>query len=164
MALGDYFVEHFELAGQKLAATPLVVEPVSDVAVLGALDAQEFFEEVRAYEDALASIKPISLSMAQRHVARSFSIHIFTHHQRWISGQATLFDENANSLYVRTEGPIEQGTSGGPAISSDGKLVGIVSTGSDLGAQSDVDPWFDGQVPRLNYALPVWVLNRIRGG
>ena len=45
MVLGDYFIEEIKTTQGKLKVAPLAVEPVSDVAVLGSLDDQEFSEE-----------------------------------------------------------------------------------------------------------------------
>src|SRR5262245_34683166 len=51
MVLGDYFVEPIETkSGETLRVSPIAVEPISDIAVLGALDSQEFGKDVDAFD------------------------------------------------------------------------------------------------------------------
>src|SRR5271163_2568014 len=51
MTLGDHFIETVTTrSGTKLRVGPLAAEPVSDMAVPGALDDQEFYRESNAFE------------------------------------------------------------------------------------------------------------------
>ena len=54
MALGYYYVEDVKAGRRKLKIQPLAVEPVTDIAILGALDDQaseEFSAAAEAFED-----------------------------------------------------------------------------------------------------------------
>lgn len=51
MVLGDYYIEEIETVQGRLRVTPRAVEPVSDVAVLGSLDDQEFYKDHSAFEE-----------------------------------------------------------------------------------------------------------------
>ena len=64
MALGDNRFREtiITAAGQSLVAQPCAVEPVSDLAVLGAVDGQEFADEADAFEDFCATTKPVRLA------------------------------------------------------------------------------------------------------
>jgi len=63
MALGDYYIEEIVVAdGRRLMASPLAVEPVSDLAELGAVDSQELGEEADAFEDFCSNTKPVRLA------------------------------------------------------------------------------------------------------
>jgi len=58
MVVGGYFIEKIKTSEKELKVAPLAVEPVSDIAVLGSLDGQEFLKE--------AEEPPVSEFMSQK--------------------------------------------------------------------------------------------------
>ncbi len=161
MVLGDYFIEKIKTGERELKVSPLAVEPVSDIAVLGSLDKQEFSKEADDFEKFCEDTKPVPLCRREDYVLfQKFQVHIYTHKGTWVTGSATLCREDDKTLWVETDEQIEGGTSGGPIINDSGDLVGIASNFS-LAAEAQ---WkSDGSVPRLHLALPVWVCRRIFG-
>jgi hypothetical protein len=67
-------------------------------------------------------------------------------------GQPTLFFE--------AERHIEGGASGGPIVTPDGQLLGVVSHSSEPATRGARGP-FDGGAPRPLIALPVWAVEEI---
>lgn len=63
MTLGDFFIEDIETSdGRKLKATPLAVEVISDIAILGALDGWEFANEADEFATFCQSTSPVPLN------------------------------------------------------------------------------------------------------
>ena len=159
MPLGDFYIEDIEAQGQSQRARPLVIEPLSDIAVLGPLDDQTFVEDAIKFERFGEGTTPISLCTLDREPFRPFAIHIRTHHGTWIRGQAQVSSPEAHCLWVDAEEQVEGGTSGGPIINEEGLLVGIVSNFSESNRGGPCD----GDAPRPHLTLPPWILRRIAG-
>jgi hypothetical protein len=164
MALGDYFIENITTkSGLQLRVTPLAIDPVSDIAVLGALDYQEFGSDVDAYEQWCEDTQPVPLMMtppAPRkfpHGFNSLAVRILSHRGVWISGKLTNTSMDLQPRMAFEGEKIEGGTSGGPIINSAGELVAIVSTSGER----DGEQGCSGPQPIPCLALPHWVLLRI---
>jgi CBS domain-containing protein len=157
MALGDFFIEEIEINNSRFRVAPLAVEPVNDIAVLGKPDIPKYAME---FEDFCEKIKPVPLCTSDFALFEKFNIHIYTHKRNWVTGLAQQCSENATTLFIEADEPIEGGTSGGPVINDLGELVGIVSqTLEDMkGRHKPVGP-----IPRPHLTLPVWVCRRILG-
>jgi len=150
MVLGDCFIEEVRADGRKLKTAPLAVEPVSDIAVLGSLDTQTFSEDADDFEAFCANMKPVPLCTEEFEEFEPVPIHVFTHKGTWLQGTAQQCRKDAHMLSIQTDEQIEGGTSGGPVITDDGLLLGIVSNASV--GQSD------GSIPRPHLCLPCWTL------
>jgi hypothetical protein len=152
MALGDHFVEPITTRdGSNLHVGPWVVEPVSDIAVLGELDNQVFFEQCDAFEEWRESVQPIAVSDRVLQPQESIAVHVLSHKGHWIAGKATRHGHGAwPRLWIETASCIEGGTSGGPIVDEEGKLLGVVSWGNE-----------DGAFPVACLALPSWIWQRI---
>lgn len=160
MALGDYFIEEIKAGGRELKVTPLAVEPVSDIAVLGSLDDQEFVNEANDFNKFCEHTKPVLLCRSEFELFREFRVHIYTHKGIWVTGSAMKCREDAEVLHVESDEQIEGGTSGGPIINDSGELVSIVS---NFSLATEVLHKSNGLAPRPHLALPVWLCNRIFG-
>ncbi len=176
MVLGDYFVEEVKTNKGIVKVAPLAVEPVSDIAVCGALDDQEFHREVEDFEDFCEQTRPVPVFRGEMQfpkyrsgelpklselsaLRKAFNVYIYTHRQTWVTGKARQMWPGAKSLWVEADEQIESGTSGGPVINDSGELVGIVSHSG--GIPSGETEGRQGQVPRPHLALPVWICRRI---
>jgi len=156
--VGDYFIEEISTSKGRLKVAPLAVEPVADIAVLGALDDQEFAEEASDFEAFCERTKPVRLCRSDFPLFEEFKVQIYTHKGIWVTGKAIQCTEDATKLFVEADEQIEGGTSGGPIINDSGELVGVVSNFSEVnvvGAKSN------GTAPRPHLTLPVWVCRRI---
>lgn len=154
IVLGDHLIEEIETAsGDRLKAAPLAIDPVTDIALLCALDGQEFYDEAEKFEDFCLETEPLRLFTGEIDRRGGYPIHIFTHDQKWIDGSAMGFGATKPKIYMETEEQIEGGTSGGPIVNDNGELVAIVSH-AKIAAPGDR---FDAGAPRPHLALPKWV-------
>lgn len=152
MVLGDHYIEEVKAGSVRLKLKPLVVEPLSDIALLGALDEQVFPDEVEAFEEFCAKTPSVPLFKGRIKRGKQLAVRILGHHGRWIDGSVGLFNEAAPSLWLEADDEVAGGSSGGPIVSLDGELVAIVSNASKPqgGLKST------GCCPRPLHALPVW--------
>jgi len=157
MALGDYFIEELQTARGALKVAPLAVEPVADMAVLGALDYEEFHQEVEAFETWCTQTTPVPLCIEDVPAREPFPVCIYTHTETWIAARATIVREEVASLWLDVPGQVEGGTSGSPIVTEQGEVIGIVS---HFGSEQDGTHCV-GLQPRPARALPVWVLEQI---
>jgi S1-C subfamily serine protease len=148
---GGAYLEDIVIAdGRRLKADPYAVEPVSDVAVLGALDDQVHPEEAEAFEDFCAATVPVDLAVAEFRLRKAFDVFVFTHDKGVVAARAQQGAPMAMVLYIDAGASIEGGTSGGPVVLADGRLVGIVSNaGGPVGGETR-----DGTITRLHLAAP----------
>jgi hypothetical protein len=99
MALGDYYREPIVTAdGQELVVAPLAVEPVSDLAVLGAMDEQEFRHEVDAFKAFCETTPPVPLAMDELVTFVSHRAYVFTHDQGVIEATVQLNGPAVSSM------------------------------------------------------------------
>jgi hypothetical protein len=80
---------------------------------------------------------------------------IRSHKKIWIKGEAKQTHSRAHRAWVEAQEQIEGGTSGGPIITYDGKLVGIVSHFSETGGACE------GLTPIPHLTLPAWAVKLI---
>jgi len=156
MVLGDFFIEEIETHQGRVKATPLVVEPVRDIAVLGCLDDQVFFDEMEAYQRFCETTRPMPLAKGLITPGQPLPVRILNFDRTWCDGTAGLFDESSPSLWIKSDHEIKGGASGGPIVNQRGELVGIVSHFTvPNGAQTY------GSCPRPLMALPTWICRKL---
>jgi hypothetical protein len=159
MALGDYFIEEIETSdGGKLKVGPYAVEPVSDIAVLGSLDDQEFTDEATKFEHFCEGKKPLSLCLKKFGWSVEVPIWVYTHKKTWIRGKMINYSikKNAHKISIKMDENIEGGTSGSPIINEKGELMGVVS---NAGGSKGINR--EGMVPFPIFALPIWLYQEI---
>jgi V8-like Glu-specific endopeptidase len=153
---GALFTEEIMSAqGEYCKVTPVAIEPVNDIAVLGPLikrSGQKRFAEF------CESMEPVVVNQNKLKPSQEFPVHIYSHERTWVSGIAKYM-EALHRLWIFADGSIEGGASGGPIINESGELIGIVSTFSVPYTQGKSD----GVVMRPHLALPVWVCLEIFG-
>ncbi len=151
MVLGDWHIEGIETSkGENLLTSPYAVEPITDIALLGAPDDQEFYEEANRFEEFCERTKPVPLCLDEYELMQEFPVFTLTHKGTWVSGSAIQVRENAPTLFIEFDEQIEGGTSGSPIVNVSGELVGIISNAS-------ISKTSNGSAPRPHLALPVWV-------
>jgi S1-C subfamily serine protease len=162
MALGDWYIETIQSSdGTQYKVSPCAVEPMTDIAVLVAVDGQEMFEEHYAFEEYCEATEPVPVSEDDFPLVDSdgppVRVHTLTHKGMWISGSARRLNAPPfGNVWVNFDAQIEGGTSGGPVIDDNGLLVGVISHSSENSGACD------GQMPRPHLALPAWVWNRVK--
>lgn len=156
MALGDYFIEEIMTDKGLIKARPIIVEPVTDIAALGSLDDQVFYDEAGAFEKFCETTKPVQLATKRIRCRRPFPVRLHDKDGKWVQGLAELFDETCPTLWITTEKEIRGGASGGPILNLAGELVGIVSNSSSLAEGKSTS-----RCPRPLKALPAWVCRDI---
>jgi len=155
MALGGFYIEDITTEQGTLQVTPFAIEPVSDVAVLGALDGQTFYKECNQFEGFCENTLPVPLCLRDFEMSKPFTVCVYTHEKRWVQGEAAQWSPEATILWVEYEEQIKGGTSGSPVINEEGEIVGVVSFTNEGAANCN------GAAARPNVALPYWVVRRI---
>ncbi len=155
MVLGDHFTVEINTSKGPLRATPLAIDPVSDMAALGSLD--NLKEEIK-FDEFCENTNVIPLCYDDFPVGQPFVVYVYTHKKKWVKGIAKQCEKDAQCFFIETEDKIEGGTSGGPIVNEAGELVSIVSL---FGDQSDEHCKCEGPNPRPHLTLPNWVLNKI---
>jgi hypothetical protein len=186
MAYGDAFPEVIEAGGRTLTVDVLAIEPCADIAALGALDGQgPFHEEAEAFEAWCEDTTPVQLyaedlplgdeppprglprRVWREHApSRLVSAWILTHDKGWIAARVKQLGRAARCLVVEADTLIEGGTSGGPVIAEDGRLLGVISTSGETWSPdtpADRRP-ASFSIPRPHIAAPVWAVAQMTGG
>ena len=151
--MGDHVTIEIETTHGRLLVAPYAIEPVADIAVLGALDNQVFFEEADAYEAWCDATAPVALHWEALPAFQPVSAFVYTHHGTWLTGTVTQGSPGAYGLMLTFPDGIESGTSGSPVVTADGQLVGLVSQAG--GTEPDaLHKGREGYGPRPHLALP----------
>jgi hypothetical protein len=162
MALGDEveFVQQIEAGAQSLLVYPLAVEPLADLAVLGALDDQWHPDAADAFEQFCEATLAVPLAIAEFPVGARVPAHVFTHTGRWIAGCVKQWRPEAHSLMLEPDERIQSGTSGSPVVTDDGLLLGVVSWSGDSSESDEV--WSRvGSLSRPHLRAPVWLARQM---
>ena len=165
MVLGDLYLEDVEVPHATIRASPAMIDPICDIAVLEAPDSQACIDvggmaADEAYGEFLAAVEPVPICEREFGVFEPFPVFIRSHRGKWITAKAELCAPGAHWLSITADEQVEGGTSGGPIVTENGELVGIVSNFSDVTGKPDLST---GMVPRPHLTLPVRVLNMIGG-
>jgi len=161
MALGDHRVVELETSRGLLHVAPVAIEPVTDIAVLGALDDQMFFDECEAYEAWCEAVAPVPLCYEQFPFMTPVPVAVYTHRGLWLKGTAQQGGPTSYGFEINMPEGIEGGTSGSPIVTAQGTLAGIVSQAG--GAEPDApEKGREGFAPRVHLTLPGWVVRRIQ--
>jgi hypothetical protein len=157
---GHVFYEIETATGEKMHVAPLVIESVSDIAVLGELDGHSYPDDMcEPFISFCERTRPVPLIRKRfDKFPAAFGIQIYTHNKTWTTGKATVFHNRFPKIFVDAYENIEGGTSGGPIINDAGELVGIVSTAGGTRGESK-----QGNFPFPRWALPAWIYHRICG-
>lgn len=154
MVLGEYFYEEIETRSGKFKVAPLCVEPMSDIAVLGAMDDQECSFDFEQFNEFSRKTLPIKICRTKLETTSRIKIFIFNHKKRWITGYAQVGPPDLHMLMVEADDKIEGGTSGSAIVNEKGEIIGIVSNSSDHEIPH-------GTAPRPLLTLPRWICHQI---
>lgn len=159
MALGDYFLEPIETrSGARFRLAPCFADPMSDLAALGEPDSQELSDDCDAFESWRDRTDSIPLATLVFDVGESRPVHVLSHLGTWIEGKITRHGGGPGGrLGIDAEEPIRGGTSGGPIVDDDGRLVAIVSYSNEVPDGNACN----GLAPVPALALPRWLADAI---
>lgn len=157
MVLGDYYLQTVEYKGLTLMAEVMAAEPRLDIAALGEPDGQECYKEAKEFNNFMEKIIPVEIRPDNIGLFQKTPAFLFTHTKEWVQVEAERFTEGA-ALFVNSPKLIEGGTSGGPIVDEDGRLIGIVS---NFSVMHEPQGFCMGTIPIPILALPVWIVNRI---
>jgi len=166
MALGDWFPEPIKTScGQSFILTPVALEPLSDIAVLGEIDNQEYPDDADRFEAFRDGTEPIEICETAFKRAEGHEVYMLDLEMNWVTGKVTRWSpyEHFGQIYIETEAAIRGGCSGGPVVNSAGQVVGVIST---IGGTESEEKYMykgkgSGHIPLANFALPAWVRKRI---
>ena len=161
LGMGDPMAVEIKTTHGLLHVAPLAIEPVTDIAVLGALDGQVFFDECEAYEAWCEAVAPVPLCYEQFPFMTPIPVAVYTHRGTWLEGTAQQGGPTWHGFWINMPEGIEGGTSGSPIVTAQGTLAGIVSQAG--GTESDaLEKGREGYAPRAHLTLPGWVLRCIQ--
>ncbi len=178
---GDEYLERVKpRTGGAIRLRVVAVEPVADIAVLGAPDGQILHADASAFESFVAATTPVSLSADDFESETGVEVHVLTGDRAWVPGRAKRhgFGPPDGVAWIYAASRIERGTSGGPVVNEAGELVGLVSwsSGEVVSTNLELDrleSWdgkgeseaggggSSGRLARPYLALPCWALRHI---
>jgi hypothetical protein len=146
--------------GIELTGACCAVEPVADIAVLGAPNDQVMPSDYKAWLEFFGRADPVPLSTPKLGIGQSQSVSIFRQHEEWVPATMTrvgLPGPAEGRFAIESDHPILAGDAGSPVVDDAGHLVGVVPEVPKGGSGPHA-----GHLPVACYALPRWVLDRIR--
>ena len=129
----------------------LFVNPVADIAVLSNPDDQELYDEARAYDELVDSVKPLAITDAPK--MRGYKPGKAAAYLLLLDGEwrkCTVMRHGIN-LIIEDRELVAAGMSGSPIVSTKGKAIGLVST-SGISSVSTTGLFN----PVLRDNLPAW--------
>ena len=159
MANGTDCFEQVRTAdGRKLLCQVVAVEPVNDIAVLGSPDNQRIPDEAESFEQFTSDTDPVPLCAGGPvPFGPPMSVLVFSLDRKWVRAKMRIFREDQSRAGATAEAGIHSGASGGPVITRNGSLVGVISTAGGVVSEEPCEV----TLVRPLFALPVSVVNRI---
>jgi S1-C subfamily serine protease len=149
--------------GGNFQAELVAADPVADIAVLAQADSQQFEDDAVAFEKFANAVTSVPLWIGTPPEREFIPVLLLTHKGTWTTGVVTQNRSPGrppgSSLCLDTDSPVLGGTSGGPVVDLDGRLIGVVSR-STRRAEGGTYP---GMIPLACLALPRWVADRVAG-
>jgi hypothetical protein len=134
-------------------AEVLFVDPISDLAIVGAPDNQVFYDQADAYDQLVDKLRPLPMADTPRRA----SAWMLALDGKWFRCMA---DPNPLGLWLSDAGQdIVGGMSGSPIIAEDGSAIGIMCVSSAVIGKGHRE---GGPNPRLACHLPMWLAPLVR--
>ncbi len=145
-----------ETSSQRFRADIRAADPISDIAVLGCPDSQKFGKDADAYDAFCGMVAPLPICtddfFRREDGEDEFPVFVWSNKGEMLEGKGSASLDGHMMWTIDLK--IEQGTSGGPIVSAEGELVGIVSQGSEPADSGELDS----PQPIPCRTLPLWVL------
>jgi hypothetical protein len=162
LSLGDHVVLELTTTREIVHVAPYALDPATDIAVLGPLDAQVFWDKAEAYEAWCNATAPVPLCLDDWAPWQPTPVAVYTHHGTWLAGTAEHGDPTSHIIWASFPEGIEGGTSGSPIVNMQGAIVGIVSQFGGTEPDALERGRSGGRAPRPHLTLPVWVMQHVR--
>jgi hypothetical protein len=136
----------------------LFFDPVSDLAILGEPNIQEFAEESDAYFRLVDGRKPLTIAAPETGEGYMLALDGESWQATSLKVHVTIWE---NSLWT---GATLAGQSGSPIVDATGRAVALVSIGAETlnPSSGDRTPMDAGPQPILANALPAWLLKTMK--
>lgn len=155
LVLGDHHPLQVKTrSGDAFKVQPAYADVVSDMAALHEMDNQEFPADADAFGAWRDLTTPLDVSAWMPGPGESRPAHVLSHLGDWIAAAVTnpSHAKHTFATYVlETDSDIRGGTSGGPVVDQDGRLLGVVSNGTRAGL-----------IPLVRTTMPAWILGRLK--
>ena len=151
--------EEIETGVGGLRVAPVAVEAVSDLAVLGSMDRQDFTEDAERFDKFCEASSSVPICKEEFLPFEEFHVYVYDLKKAWIPAAVVQASKYSPALWIAADGKIEPGMSGGPIVNRSGELVAIHAhsfgtVGTD--GQSNIR----GRGSRPHLAAPAWVCRR----
>jgi hypothetical protein len=153
LAEGVNNIEEINTWSGNLKVQPLSIDAISDIAILGSLDSQDYDSDYDLFEEFCKNTPPMNISRRELKVNEKLKIHVYTHELKWISGFGEISFPGSHSLLLYMDDPLIPGTSGSGIYDEKGELVGIFN-------KTSPERNF-GMATRPLLALPLWICRKI---
>lgn len=135
----------------------LFFDPVSDLAILGEPDNQEFGEENDAYARLVDGRKPFVVAVPETDEGHMLALDGVSWQPTPLKVHETIWGTSLST------GAVLAGQSGSPIVDAKGRAVALVSIGAEHPALSSGSRTATGgPQPILKFQLPSWVLKTVR--
>lgn len=135
----------------------LFFDPVSDLAILGEPDNQEFGEESDAYARLMDGRKPFNIAAPKTGEGYMLALDGVAWRPTPLKVYVTI---RGSSL---STGATLAGQSGSPIVDATGRAVALVSIGAEYLSNGSRIPMDAGPQPILKFQLPAWLLKTMKG-
>ncbi|MBA4106061.1 MAG: hypothetical protein C0485_09905 [Pirellula sp.] len=163
MALGDTYHEEIETAsGVRFFTSPIFIDPIADIAVLGPVDDQQpsLRSHYASFCDFSESVSGLKLSTVNPDLFAKIPLRVRTHTGEWNSGYGQFCEPLRRLLFCETSQQIIGGTSGSPILDKNGDVMAVISHGTDM---RDGDEFCEGSAGFAARCLPAWVVEKAMG-
>lgn len=156
---GDFAAIEFDTAkGKRIVGEIWAVEPRRDVAIIGSLDGQAAPEHSLAFDEFIESVTPVRICQKQFEHMKKHRAFVLNRDRKWVAMEMVNGAYDGVSLAFSSKTQIEGGASGGPIVTTEGELLGVVSWAGEITKHM---PTCQGTFSRPMKALPVWLAHMI---
>lgn len=138
----------------KFNTRVVFADPVSDFAVLGAVEPPENAEDFHKYELFCHFSPKVSICWSRNPLYEPFSLFAFNDEKCWVEVSGEVFPDEEHQIVLTFDPLIGKPALGSPVVNRNGKLVSIVTRQARDGQEASV-------CPRLDLMLPMWILSRL---
>ncbi len=143
-----------------VTAECLFVDPITDLAVLGAPDGEQFPNAPQAFEDLTESVQVLPLGDMRARSATGWLLSLDGHWGKCKVEALPSYGLTQQTLWItEATGGMMGGMSGSPILLDNGKVLGVLSASSEprVGRCTEGGPQ-----ARLAHCLPSWLLQGIK--
>lgn len=104
-----------------------------DSAILGISGAHESLceEEVAVFEKCIDEMVAQPIRLVDRTDTKRFSVSFYSHKIGWVQGNAIIDQQYPHYLLIDADAPVEDGMSGDPVFTDDGRVIGCLVGSED---------------------------------